>query len=88
MDTILIVLGVIGLCAVVVSAYVFTVAARHYVSDDEFELSGEKPGDKELTPRSPVDRRRGLPVNFPLQVNGDLIPRDRRQIPERRMRAA
>lgn len=89
MDTILIVLGVIGFCAVVVSAYVFTVAARHFVSDDEFELDSEDPSQpREWSVRSPYDRRRGHPVNFPLHVNGVLVPRDRRQLPERRLHTA
>ena len=89
MDTLLIILGVIGFGAIVISAYVFTVAARHYVSDDEIDFSSNKlDPDKEIIPRSLQDRRRGLPVTFPLQLNGVLIPRDRRHTPERRVRAA
>lgn len=87
MDTVLIVLGVIGFGAIVISAYVFTVAARHYVSDDDPELdpAPSPPSGKVLATRRPDDRRQGKPVTFPLVVNGTLIPRDRRRLPERRL---
>ena len=34
MDVVLIVLGILGFGAIVIAAYVFTVAARNYVSED------------------------------------------------------
>jgi len=83
MDVVLIILGVLGLGAIVISAYVFTVAARNYVSDDH---NHQQPaaGATGLVKRSPVDRRSNRPIQFPLSVNGELIPEDRRQQPDRR----
>ncbi len=87
MDVVLIILGLSGLGAVVVSTYVFTVAARTYVSDDHEQLlrssASKKP--REHVARSPVDRRSGRPVTFPLTVNSILIANDRRVLPDRRM---
>ena len=90
MDTILIVLGVLGIGAIVISAYVFTVAARHYVSDNNKGVRnpGDEPFGKILINRNPTDRRSGQAVTFPLMVNGTLIPQDRRVLPDRRMDAA
>ncbi len=87
MDTVLIILGVIGFGAIVISAYVFMVAARHYVSEDGHELrEGDGPNaDKVVITRRSGDRRKGRPVNFPLVLNGTLVPRDRRHTPERRV---
>ena len=57
MDAVLIILGIMGVGAIVVSAYVFTVAARNYVSDDHKRYRhGPNPAD--FVERSPVDRRR------------------------------
>lgn len=87
MDVVLITLGVLGFGAIVISTYVFTVAARNYVSDDHLpdQRKSGKTTPYKLVERSPTDRRNGRPVTFPLTVNGLLIANDRRQIPERRM---
>ena len=90
MDTVLIVLGVLGLGAIVISAYVFMVAARNYVSAEEdahrrpvkINSSG-----KPWVMRASRDRRSGRPVTFPLTVNGIVIPEDRRRQPDRRKAA-
>lgn len=89
MDVILIILGIMGFGAIIISTYVFMVAARNYVSDDQapFRDSPEQPGQRTLIERSPADRRTGNPVNFPLTVNGILIARDRRILPDRRATA-
>ena len=79
MDTALIVLGVIGVGAIVTAVYVFTVAARRYVSDD-----GVGVRTPVLINRNHSDRRSGKPVTFPLMANGALIPHDRRHVPDRR----
>ena len=89
MDVILISLGVLGLGAIIVSTYVFMVAARNYVSDD----SGQHPDNADRTPRPFVersgrDRRSSQHVTFPLIVNGILIERDRRVNPDRRQASA
>lgn len=90
MNIVLIILGVLGLGAIVIAAYVFTVAARNYVSAEELarrEESNNGSGGKQLVARSPVDRRSGTPVTFPLTVNGVVIPQDRRHQPDRRRAA-
>jgi len=83
MDAVLIILGIMGLGAIVVSAYVFTVAARNYVSEDHNRY-GRGPNPAHFVERNPVDRRSGRPVTFPLTVNGILIVHDRRVSPDRR----
>jgi hypothetical protein len=88
MDVVLIILGVLGLGAVVISTYVFTVAARNYVSEDDQRprarfYDARQPPREQVT-RRPADRRSGRPVTFPLTVNSILITNDRRFIPDRR----
>ncbi len=87
MNTILIVLGVLGLGAIAIAAYVFTVAARNYVSaDQERQLHTKQPDppNRPWVTRSNTDRRSGQPVQFPLNLHGTVIPADRRQQPDRR----
>ena len=89
MDVVLIILGILGFGAILISAYIFTVAARNYVSDDDKNYARRGLGtmaDGKIK-RSPSDRRSGQPVTFPLTVNGALIAQDRRLIPERRRAA-
>jgi hypothetical protein len=86
MDVVLIILGVLGFGAIVISTYVFTVAARTYVSD-EYRQPRKHALDEQsrrLVVRDPVDRRTGRVVTFPLTVNGLLIANDRRTTGERR----
>ncbi len=87
MDMVLIILGLLGLGAVVVSTYVFTVAARTYVSDDHQHLreNSSQRQPRERVTRDSVDRRSGRPVTFPLTVNSILITNDRRSPHDRRM---
>jgi len=88
MDVVLIILGVLGLGAIIVSAWVFMVAARNYVTDDsEQRRPGGGTSPHQLVERSPTDRRSGQPVTFPLIVNGILIEQDRRVLPDRRRAA-
>lgn len=89
MDAVLIILGILGFGAIVISAYVFTVAARNYVSDDHrrYSPAGLRAAP-EFVARNPVDRRSGRPVTFPLTVNGILITQERRVTPDRRAMAA
>jgi hypothetical protein len=42
---------------------------------------------KRQAARRPTDRRSGKPVEFPLTVNGTLVPEERRHQPDRRMAA-
>jgi hypothetical protein len=89
MDVILIILGMMGLGAIVISAFVFMVAARNYVSDEHLAIRGnsKEPAPRSLAARSPTGRRTGRSVTFPLAVNGILISQDRRIIPDRRAAA-
>jgi hypothetical protein len=89
MDVILITLGIMGIGAIVISAYVFMVAARNYVSDEHMAIRGnpKKSTPRPLFARSSTDRRTGRPVTFPLAVNGILISQDRRIVSDRRVAA-
>jgi len=90
MDVVLIILGVLGLGAIIIAAYVFTVAARNYVSNEHKHHAKDtpfSPTTRQRTLRSPTDRRSGRPVVFPLNVNGVLVPQERRHLPERRQAA-
>ena len=90
MDVVLIILGILGFGAIVISAYVFTVAARNYVSDEADQAADEpqSPARDSFVTRAGTDRRRGVAVQFPLTVNHVVLTRDRRQLPERRSAAA
>ena len=87
MDTVLIIIGVLGLGAMVIAAYVFTVAARNYVSDSsERGLPPTADAISALIERSEFDRRQQEAVqSFPITVNGVEIENDRRQLPDRRL---
>ena len=91
MDIVLIILGVLGVGAIAISAYVFTVAARNYVSEDHKKHRSSPQGNpvraRMLITRSEKDRRSGKPVTFPLTVNGVLIAKERRHQPDRRRAA-
>ena len=92
MDTVLLVLGILGFGAVVIAAYVFTVAARNYVSENDNapETASAKLGTNAIIERSLRDRRQAAVAHleFPITVNGALIQENRRRIPERRLAAA
>ena len=90
MNTVLLVLGALGFGAVVISAYVFTVAARKYVSDDADDAKGEESiSPDSLSPkyilREQKDRRQVPATSFPITVNGITIASDRRKLPDRRL---
>ena len=90
MDTVLLVLGILGFGAVVIAAYVFTVAARNYVSEDDSaeRTTTAPPANKTLIERSSLDRRQVIQIEFPITVSGILIPLDRRIMSDRRLAAA
>ena len=89
MDFILTLLGLIGIVAIGIAGYIFTVAARTYVTDDDRRRHHSAAGGiaRPYIPRREDDRRSGQPVTFPLTVNGVLIPADRRRRPDRRSSA-
>ena len=85
MDTVLMVIGILGLGALIIAAYVFTVAARNYVSETS---SHEGEGDAiRYIKRSPHERRTVTQTEFPFTVNGVLVSEDRRCIRDRRLAA-
>jgi len=89
MDTVLLILGVLGSGAVVISAYVFMVAARNYVSEsttDEIQIAATS--TRPFIERKPHDRRVRSLIDFPMTVNGMLIPIERRVQPDRRYSVA
>jgi hypothetical protein len=90
MDLILAFVGLLGIVAIVIAAYIFTVAARTYVSDDDRRQRRNTASGvpRPYVRRSATDRRSGQPVTFPLTVNGVLIPSDRRRLPDRRKSTA
>ena len=89
MEVVLIVLGILGFGAIVIAAYVFTVAARNYVSNDNTIPLGDRTAARRegFVVRDPRDRRRGVPADFPITVNSVVISGDRRKSPNRRAAA-
>lgn len=90
MNIVLLILGILGIGAILIAAYVFTVAARTYVSDeDELEMRREPEEERLYVVRSGSDRRQSSgEVKFPLELStGEVIPFDRRSSPERRASA-
>jgi hypothetical protein len=87
MDVVLATLGIMGLGAIAISTYVFLVAARNYVSDDNrpSRENSLAPAPRHLVERKSTDRRGGRSVTFPLAVNGILIAGDRRTLADRRI---
>ena len=86
MQTVLIILGVLGFGAVVISAYVFTVAARNYVSDKNHNGEDSDHGEKLFVVRTIPDRRQqeGV-VEFPLALaGGEMVEMERREVQRRR----
>jgi len=89
MEVVLIILGILGFGAIVIAAFVFTVAARNYVSNDNNVPHGDSTAAQRdgFVVRDPRDRRRGVPAEFPLTVNSVVITHDRRALPDRRAAA-
>ncbi len=82
MNSLLLLLLVFGLGSIFLSAYVFTVAARNYVSREE-DRRGRNP-DYHVVRARPGRRQQQQPVQFPLYLDGVVISEDRRKSPERR----
>jgi hypothetical protein len=81
-DALLTAIGVLGLGALLISMYVFAAAARRFVSDgEEYELAGRS----DWVLRSGSERRRDdRPILFPITINGQLVPQERREGSDRR----
>ena len=74
-----------GLIAMVIAVFVFAVTARRFVSSDH-DRGSTSPAtpegqrfDAAQDTRGRDDRRSGNRVDFPLTVNGTVIPCDRRR---------
>jgi hypothetical protein len=88
MNMVLGILGILGLGAMLIAAYVFTVSARNYVSESD----PTTPSNSRLTAakrikRRATDRREKEARSFPITVNGLLIEADRRTLQDRRLMA-
>jgi hypothetical protein len=82
MEAILTFVGVLGLGALLISVYVFAVAARNFVSEDESRRVqyAANSGSSGWIPRSREDRRQNrASVQFPIRVNGEIVLHDRRK---------
>ena len=85
MNVFLITLGVLGFGAILISVYVFTVAARNYVSDDHpNQNTRSHPGNDDLIECNTQGRRSNQSAQFPLTVQGVLVTQERRQLTDRR----
>jgi len=84
MNTVLVVLAVLGIGAIVISAYVFAASARRYVSEDESAKTDAEPTETDelsrlYVVRSSSDRRNtDQAAQFPLQVGASVIQQERR----------
>ncbi|MEM6484797.1 MAG: hypothetical protein AAF662_07440 [Pseudomonadota bacterium] len=97
MDTLLTIIGILGVGALLISVWVFLSAARRYVSDSELDAEFAASEDlavpddlshRHYNPRSPDDRRKNdNVVTFPATINGVFVERDRRHLPDRRRSA-
>ncbi|MCB1662762.1 MAG: hypothetical protein H6995_04160 [Pseudomonadales bacterium] len=88
MNTVLLILGILGIGAILIAAYVFTVAARNYISDSNSSLEVvEDEGQKRLyVVRTHHDRRQFTGnTKFPITLpTGEVVRFDRRSATDRR----
>lgn len=83
METLLILLGVLGFGAIIISVHVFSAGQEIY--DDDASEGATGAGVRE---RNGGNRRSGLEVVFPLLVNDTVVNEERRTLPERRQSVA
>jgi hypothetical protein len=90
METLLAVIGILGLGALLIATWVFVSAARRYVTGEEANarseaLTSDLSPYRNWTSRDRSDRRvaRETP-DFPIIIDGVVISRDRRVRPDRR----
>jgi len=87
MESVLIILAVMGFASVALALYILADANRTYIGDDETKGKGSGVNGASAhryRERSPKDRRSGRSVSFPLMIDGVLIMEDRRKLPDRR----
>ena len=93
MNTLLIIIGILGAGAALIALYVFATAAKRYVTGEDLRAEMQAM-ESDLSPyrhwvdRSQADRRRNDDkLQFPITVNGVVIHKDRRRANERRRAA-
>ena len=82
MEALLTLVGILGLGALLISVYVFAVAARKFVSDDEKrkpQFTNASASNDQWIPRGEDRRQNRKAVQFPIRVNGELVLHDRRK---------
>ena len=87
MDFVLLILAILGFSCLVVAAYVISSAGRRAHRAPRSQ-SGSLNGPGVHKERRETNRRSGEPVQFPLTLDGIVIPEDRRKTPDRRLKAA
>lgn len=93
MDTVLTVIGILGLGALIIAAWVFVSAAKRYVTGEDLReemeaMQSDLSPYKHWVDRSKKDRRKDSnSVHFPITIDGMLIKEDRRQHSDRRRAA-
>ncbi len=88
MDTVLLVIGFLGLGALIIAAYVFIRATSKYASH-RGQLGAENSATTDFyIERSHNDRRLLIQLDFPMTVGELLLPGERRTLTERRMATA
>ena len=83
MSSVLLIFVVLSIAAVALATYVFTVAARNYVSDpvgDDERVDDEALAERAFVERSGSDRRQSSNViQFPMTLpSGEVVFHDRR----------
>ncbi len=79
METLLILLGVLGFAATLISVHIFPSGSEIYGDGASDELMGAA-----FTDRAQGDRRSGLAAVFPILINGMVVNEDRRSLRDRR----
>ncbi len=90
MDSVLIILAVMGFASVALAFYILADAKRTYVGDEEKPNWGvglDGASAHRYRERSTRDRRSGKTVSFPLVLDGVIVAEDRRRLPDRRRQA-
>jgi hypothetical protein len=101
-DILLTIIAVLGLGALMIAIWVFVSAARRFVTGEDMEeemralksdlspynTNHDAAVKRHWVPRSGSERRvRNNVVDFPTVINGEFVPSDRRQQPDRRLQA-
>jgi len=92
MDVLLTIIGILGLGALLIAAWVFASAAKRYISGESLQREIQAM-ESDLTPyrrwteREEDRRRNDQAVEFPLTLNGVVVEEDRRGKPDRRRAA-